>query len=70
VLVTQVAFLLERGRDDPFKPGRNERIQRRDGTRRAIEDRVIDNRRRAAAECLEACDHFIQHGTEREEIGS
>ena len=50
--------------------GRNQRIQMRDRTRRAIEDRVVDDRRRAATERLDARDHLIEHRAEREEIGS
>jgi hypothetical protein len=70
VLIPQVAFLLERRRDDRLEARRNERVQVRDGTGRTIEDRVVDDRRRAATECLRARDHLIEHGAEREQIGS
>jgi hypothetical protein len=70
MLVSQLAFFLERGRDDPFEPRGYERIQMRDRTRRAIENQVVNDRGRTPTECLAAGHHFIEHCAEREEIGS
>jgi hypothetical protein len=70
VLISQVAFFLERGCDDHFETGRNQRIQVRDRTRCAIENRIVDNGRRAATERLAARDHLVEHRAKGEEIGS
>ena len=66
----QVAIFLERGGNQRFEARRYQRVDVGDRLRRAVEDRVEDNRLRAAAERLNPGGHLIEHDAKREEIGA
>ena len=69
-LVAQVAVLLERRVDDPLELRRQLRVERDGRDRRAVQDRVEDDGRRAAGERLAARRHLVEHGAAGEDVGA
>ena len=68
MLMAQIALLLERGADERFETRRYQGIDMADWLRRAIEDRVEDDRLRAPGKGLGPRRHLIQHHAQREQV--
>ena len=70
VLVTLVSILVQRLVDDFFEPGGNRGIDTSHRGRRAGENGFDNHAARATAECLASRCHFVEHETEREDVGA
>ena len=69
-LVAQVPVLFEGRVDDALELRRKLRVELDRGDRRAVENRVEDDGRRARPRRLAARRHLVEHGAEGEEVGA
>src|SRR6516165_8533109 len=70
MLVAQVAVFLQTLRDDSFQFGRYIGIDSYRGNRSPIKDGLEDHSRAFPSERYLPSRHFIEHGSEREQVGS
>ena len=70
MLVAQFAVFLQSFVDDVFELGRNIWVQPDGRDRNLVKNRVEQVRRRVTAEGQRASSHFVQNGSEREQIGA
>ena len=70
MLMAEIAVFFKCGDDQRLETRRDRRVDVCDGVRRAIQNRIEDNRLRAAAERLNPRRHLIEHDAKREEVGA